>query len=348
MSASDIGGPFRFQWQWKSYSISAVLLFAGAVLLSLGVILIGGSAQGTHQAYRFAKEGRTATGTVIKKVMQRASDARNTSYQVDYRFTAGGRQFNNSETVDAGMWDRLVEHGSVDVEYAATDPTVSRMRANTRGLGWLAVPLVGGSILGLLGGWLLVMGLLALRARASREWTTRIAGVHLRIAVAEPRPIGVIRFSAWIGCGGFLLIIGLVWLLLSDLILRQERLFHAEGVTANALVLTKSIRVVTGNNSQYLWREYHVGYRFATPDGEWVEGSDTVSLGMWRSIRERDLIPIIYLPERPARSRLVANDPGPDPQTGFVLGGTLTAVGMLLLGYYGLFVAARKRRSKTS
>jgi hypothetical protein len=247
------------------------------------------------------------------------------------------------------MWDRLVEHSSVKVEYAATDPIVSRMRANTDGLGWFAVPLVGGSILGPLGAWFLIIGLLALRAPAGSTApdasNAHGAPPRFRIAVVEPRPLFVIRFSAWIGYGGSLLIIGLVFLLVSDLGVRQERLFHAEGVTTSGLVLTKSTRVVRRNNS--LGTEYDVGYRFATPDGEWVEGSDTVSPQMWRSIRERDLIPIIYLPERPARSRLVANDPGTDPQTGFVLGEVFTSAGILLLGGYGLFVAARKRRSKT-
>jgi hypothetical protein len=49
-------------------------MFVGAVLLFIGVIYITLSARNTYQAYRFAKEGRTATGTVIKKVMRRARD----------------------------------------------------------------------------------------------------------------------------------------------------------------------------------------------------------------------------------------------------------------------------------
>ena len=52
---------------------------------------------------------------------------------------------------------------------------------------------------------------------------------------------------------------------------------------------------------------------------------------------------IVYLPDRPARNRLVTSDPGVAPRILNVLGGTLAGGGSLLLGC-GLFYAKRKHR----
>src|SRR5271167_3179768 len=108
--------------------------------------------------------------------------------------------------------------------------------------------------------------------------------------------------------GGILLVCGVTFLLLNALFVRQERFFHAEGMRATALVLTKNSRVVYNQQNRLLETKYDVGYRFTTQDGESVQGSDEVDRRTWKLIQERDPIQIVYLPGSPARSRLAAND----------------------------------------
>ncbi len=143
--------------------------------------------------------------------------------------------------------------------------------------------------------------------------------------------------------GGILLVCGVTFLLLDLLFVRQERLFHAEGMTATALVLSKSSHVVYNQQNRILETKYDVGYRFTTQDGESVQGSDEVDWYTWKSIREREPIQIVYPPGSPARNRLVATDPGAAPWNASVLGAALTAGGSLVLGY-GFFCATRKHR----
>lgn len=355
MSVFDSGqqgpGLFRFRFQWQFRSRSASLLFAGAVLLFISSIFIAILAKDSYHAHRLASDGRIATATVIKKVVHRAADngTLNTSYEVNYLFSiADGRKVEGSDTVDPNTWDRIADRGSVDVQYAASDPTINRIGTSTGVTVIAAILLIVASMLGLLGATLAVKGLLALRASpesassdvsdthpvASRGWTT---------TEGPPLPQVRVRVSPWIMIGSILLICGVTFLLLNALFLRQERLFHAEGMTATAIVLTKSSHVVYNQQNRLLATKYNVGYRFTTRDGESVQGSDEVDRQTWKSIRERDPIQIVYLLDRTARNRLVAKDPGTGPWIAGVLGGALAAGGTLLLGY-GIFDAAPKLR----
>jgi hypothetical protein len=352
MSAFDGDGQgpgllrWRFRWQFRSKSAS--LLFASAVLLFVSFIFVALSAKDAYQSHRLAAEGRVAAGTVIKKLMHRASDngTSNTSYDVSYLFiTADGRKIQSTVTVDPDLWDQILEHGPVAVEYAASDPHINRIGASA---GVLAIDfiLIIGSVVGLLGATLAVKGLLALRAApvTAGPVTSKAHGASLRrrIAVEQP-PLWKVRVSPWFVVGSILLFVGSIFLLVGVLVVRQERLFHAHGLTATALVLTKSSHVEYNRQNNSHETKYDVGYRFTTPDGRWERGSDEVDGQTWKSIRERDLIPIIYLPERPALSRLAANDPGTGSWIAVVIGGTLTPGGILLLGY-GFFDATRKHR----
>jgi hypothetical protein len=137
------------------------------------------------------------------------------------------------------------------------------------------------------------------------------------------------------------------FLLLNALYNRQERLFHSEGISATALVLTKSSHVVYNQQNNSQETKYDVGYRFTTQDGESIQGTNEIDLGTWRSIRERAPIQIVYLPGSPERSRLVAAESGATPWNASLLGGALAAGGALLL-CCGIFDATRKHRRKQS
>jgi hypothetical protein len=264
----------RFRFQWQVQSRAAFLLFGAAALLFISYIVIALLAKDTYYAYRLAKDGRTATATVIKKVVHRESD-----------------------------------------------PRINRIGTTTGVSMIVTLSLIVASALGLLGARLAVMGLCAV---TSRGWTT---------VLGPPRLQFQLRVSPRIVIGGILLICGVTFLLLDVLFLRQERPFHAEGMTATALVLTKSSHVVYNQQNRPLETKYDVGYRFTTQDGESVQGSDEVAPHTWKSIRERDPIQIVYLRDRPARSRLVAAEPGAASWIANVVGGALAVGGALLLGY---------------
>jgi methionine-rich copper-binding protein CopC len=341
----------QFRYRWQIQSRAASLLFAGAVLLLISYIFIALLAKDTYHAHRLATDGRMATATVTKKVVHRASDngTSNTSYEVNYSFsTADGRRVEGSDTVDPDIWERIADRGPVDVAYAASDPTINRIGTTSCVSVIGATSLIVASALGLLGATLAVKGLLALRASpesadstapdthavASHGWTTVVGPPLLQFPA---------RVSPWIMIGGILLVCGLTLLLLNALYSRQERLFHAEGMRATAIVLTKSSHVDYNQQNRLLETKYDVSYRFISQDGESVQGSDEVDWRTWKSIRERDPIQIVYLAARPARNRLVATDPGAAPSNASMLGGALTVGGGLLLGC-GLYDAMRRHR----
>jgi hypothetical protein len=336
-------GLIRFRFQWQFQSRTAFLLFGAAVLLFISYIVIALLAKDAYYAHRLATDGRVTAATVIKKAVHRASGdgTKSTSYEVDYGFSAAdGRRVEGSDTVDPETWERIADGGPVDVHYSTSDPRINRIGTTTGVSMIVALSLMVASALGLLGATLAVMGLLALRASpesavsAARGCTTVVGPPRLRFQV---------RVSPWIMIGGILLVCGVTFLLLDVLFLRQERLFHAEGMTATALVLTKSSHVVYDQQNRLLETKYDVGYRFTTQDGESVQGSDEISLHTWTSIRERDPIKIVYLLDRPARSRLLAADPSATSWIANVAGGALTVGGVLLLGY-GMYGAMRRHR----
>jgi hypothetical protein len=344
-------GPFWFRYQWQIYSRPAFFLFAGGVLLFLGFICVALLAKDTYHAHRLATDGRMATATVINKVVHRAADngTSNTSYEINYRFTtADDRKVEGSDTVDPDTWERTADRGPVEVQYSASDPTINRVGV-TSGVTVIALMfLIVGSALGLVGSTFAIKGLLALRASpesagsgasdtrsvASRGWTTVVGPPLLRFQV---------RVHPWIMIGSILLVCGVSFLLLNVLFVRQERLFHAEGVRATALVLTKSTRVIYNQQNGLLETKYDVGYRFTTQDGESVQGSDEVDWRTWKSFQEREPAQIVYLPDRPARNRLVAAHPGAAPWIANRLGGALAVGGALLLGC-DIFHATRVHR----
>jgi hypothetical protein len=346
-------GLIRFRYRWQIPSRATFLLFAGVVLLFISSIFIALLAKDTYHAHRLATDGRMATATVIKKIVNRASDngTSNTSYEINYLFsTADGRTVEGSDTVDPNTLDQASERGPVDVQYATNDPAINRI-GTTTGVSMISSTLlIVVSALGLLGATLAVKGLLELRASpqsrgsaasdnhavASRGWTTVVGPPLLQFRV---------RVNPLIIIGSILLVCGLTFLLLNGLFVRQERLFHAEGMRATALVLTKSSRVVYNQQNSLLETKYDVGYRFITQDGESVQGSDEVDWHTWKSIQERDPIQIVYLSDSPARNRLAATDPGAAPWIANVLGGALAAGGTVVLGY-GFFYATRQHRKK--
>jgi Protein of unknown function (DUF3592) len=337
---------FRYQWQIQSRAAS--LLFTGAVLLFISYIFVALSAKDTYYAHRLATDGRMVTATVIKKILHRASNSgiSNTSYEVTYFFgTLDGGKVVGSYTVDSDTWERTAEHDPVEVQYSASDPAINRIGATTGVTMIGAMWLIMGSILGLLGVMLALKGLLALRAlpeSAGSTATDTHAVTSLGRTIAVGPPLLQFHVRPWIVIGGILLVCGVTFLLLDVLFARQERLFHDEGLTTTALVLTKSSHIVYNKQNGMQERRYDVGYRFTTQDGKPVQATDEIDWEVWESIQEREPIQIVYLPGSPARSRLVASGAGKGPAATGAVGAVFTATGALLLGL-GFYRVMRKR-----
>jgi len=336
-----------FRYGWEIRSRSAFLLFFAAVLLFLGLLSVALTAKDTYHAHRLSTDGRMATATVVQKVLHRAASngTADTSFEVDYVFTtADGRRFDGSDTVDADTWERIADRGPVEIQYSVSDPLINRIGATTGVTAFAIVFLVVGSALALLGALLAVKGL---RSLQTPVWSSAESAAA---SAADGPPFWQVRVKVnrWIIIGGILLIVGVTFRLIGDAKLREERLYQAAGLTANAIVEAKSMRMpalLQPAQSQYMRRDirYLVHYRFTSNDGATVRGSDEVDLRTWQSIREGDPIQIVYLRDQPARSRLVANATGMAPQQFIVLGGTLAAIGLLFLSY-GLFRVIQKRR----
>jgi len=325
----------------RSRSVS--LLFVAFVLLSLGGLFVALTARDTYYAYRLSTDGRMATATVAQKIVRRAGakGTADTSYEVDYAFTAAdGRKVDSSDTVDPDTWERIADRGPVEVQYSASAPSINRIGATAGVAAYAIVFLIVGSALGLIGAMLAVKGMLALRAPVLNSTASAAASK----IDGPPRWQVRVKVSPWIIIGAILLIVGLSFRLIGELELREDRLYQAGGVTATAIVLTKSSRVKSGPQSAHSQHTHNiVGYRFTTVDGTTVRGSDDVDLPTWQSIRERDPIQIVYLRDEPARSRL-ANHSSSAPGRSVMLGETLAAVGALFLSY-GLFRVIQRRRT---
>jgi methionine-rich copper-binding protein CopC len=344
MSPIEIGPERRgiMLWSWRSGSKTPppLLLFGGLMLFvgSLFLLLMGNYA---YKEHRLSSEGMLTDGIVVKKVLHQASDngTSKTSYEVDYTFTAAdGRKIAGHDTVDPDVWDQIREGGPVQIDYAASKPQINQI-GPASGNAWAEFLVLGlGSVIWLLGAILTVKGL---RARSSAQ-----AGIASRTAsekadVQADLPPFVKKLTPSTVFGSILLFIGAIFLLVGVFNLQQERAFRAEGRTAAGIVLTKSTHVEYDHQNNTQHTHYDIGYRFTADDGTSVRGSAELNWRTWTSIHERDPIQITYLPAHPSKNRLAADRPGFLLWLITVLGGLLTAGGVILIGYGALRRARR-------
>ena len=326
--------------------VGAILLFVGSIFL----LIMGHFA---YKAHRLASEGKMAAGIVVKKVINQASDngTSDTSYQVDYAFSAAdGRKIEGKDTVDPDAWDQLKEGGPVQIEYAASAPRINQIGASN-GVSVVIWAMLGlGSVIlvcwarlsprkGLLGQSSTPVGRSAPESQA--DSTVELGKIQLQLAHS------MAAAGPWTVVGAILLFAGAIFLLVGLANLHQERVFRREGKVVTGIVLTKSSHEQYDQQNDTHRTHYDLSYRFATADGKTVEGSEEVSWSTWRSIRERDPIQIVYLPQRPARNRLAKENPRIMLWLIALLGTMLTGGGTVMLGY-GTLVSGRARCSPKS
>jgi len=339
------------RWQhYGSFDASGPpLFFVGVVLLLLGALFVALVANDVYRLQSLATEGLPAIGTVVKKSMHRADDQgrTDTSYKVDFVFaTASGRRIEGTDQVDPAAWDAITEGSLIPLEYAASRPKIHRIGDRVK-------PPIGGelviaasSILGLCGAALAARALRMPWTAAARE-SRKDSNTFLAAGTPGPTMMKILAsLQRWVNPLNVFAVVslfmGAIFLPPGLATVHRESLFRGEGETVSATVLTKSSRYEgQGRGSG---RHYRIGYRFVTHGGIAVEGSDQVSAGMWLSMRERESIPIVYLPDRPQRNRPLANDPGRVPRD-WVLGAVFLSVGASLVGCI-LWGSMRRRRER--
>ena len=142
--------------------------------------------------------------------------------------------------------------------------------------------------------------------------------------------------------GGIWLVVGIPFLIGGVAMWQHEERFARDAVTAEGKVLTRDIRTAqrSSDSGSSTSTEYHVSYRFLTPDGVAREGSSQVDVHIWERLNEQGPVTVSYLPGDPGTHR-VAGEPdriGSAIMAG--LGGFFTLAG----GAIFLFSLVKHRR----
>jgi hypothetical protein len=358
MSVSE-PGRFVF-WRWQPKTARQQLIFFGALLVFLSSMFVAFTAPEAYRGRRLSTEGRPATGTVIKKVLHRASDNPNsdssTSYEVDYTFTtANGRRIAGSEAIDADGWDRLNEGGPIEIEYAASAPRINQIAGEGGYLGSAIIATVF-SLVWLVGTGLILKGWLfppLASAKRSPGQESKSESQEDTADDAPPAETNSLSFrltaSPWIFASVFPLVLGPIFLLVGGFGVHEEHVYRTEGKQATGIVLTKSSheehRHDNNSNSDTRVMHYLLGYRFSTEAGQSLRGSEEVSWRAWSSIHERDPIQIVYLPHHPATNRLAGQSSVLVDWLFAILGALLSGAGVASLGY-GVLIDAPRRAAR--
>lgn len=106
-------------------------------------------------------------------------------------------------------------------------------------------------------------------------------------------------FLLWFGA--FFLCFGVVFLFFGARDASRESRYQKQGVSVNAVVVSKSLRRASreGNTST----RYEIAYRFRTDDGRTIDGVDAVSVEEWERLEPGRPFAITYLPDTPEASR---------------------------------------------
>ena len=153
------------------------------------------------------------------------------------------------------------------------------------------------------------------------------------MTASQPSFFSLARRSFWLLFGGIWLVAGVFMLVFGVVFALREQEFATSSSAATGIVLEKNIIPADSDSST----EYRIGYRFTTPDGRVIEGSDRVSVEEWEAYVERGPIAVRFLTSRPESNRLAL---GSD----ILLALIFLIAGVALTGIGG-FLVARSIRS---
>lgn len=159
-----------------------------------------------------------------------------------------------------------------------------------------------------------------------------------------------IASASWMFTSLFPLSFGVTFLLIGFINLHTEDVYRTEGKVVTGVVLTKSSREKhhynPDNHVDTRVVHYELGYRFKTPTGQIIYGSNEVDWRTWSSVNERDPIRVVYLPRHSSSSRLAADSSVPMDWPFAVLGALLSSAGVGLLVYGTRYAHRRSIRPR--
>jgi hypothetical protein len=121
----------------------------------------------------------------------------------------------------------------------------------------------------------------------------------------------------------------------------EERAFANRGETAQATVVDKSLEKADFDRNPST--RYIVRYRFTTSAGAQVEQTRQVSVDEWEQLAPGSILPIRFLPEKPADDRRDHDSTWAGVAAFLALGLIMAALGIPLL-FYALREISRQRR----
>jgi hypothetical protein len=175
--------PFTFNSRSFGVWFGGIFLLVGLSLFVVSVFLF-------YDDWRFSQEARSTQGTVLTKAIRQShlstrSDGDRTPkthYEVTYSFTAEGETIEGRDELSRDEWERLREHGPVEVLYRPERPSSNRLAGHRS---WLLKTLFGliGSVFSVLGGTVLARTV----RQARLEERLRHHGVSTQGTVIELR-----------------------------------------------------------------------------------------------------------------------------------------------------------------
>jgi len=294
-------------------------IFFGAVFLLIGAIFlfIGGRTFLDEQLYQ--QRGVRAPAVVTGKALRLATSHSATSYEISYRVNpAEGTPFEQTESVDVHLWERIERDSPLVVEHVLGQPESARVvLERSDQTTEMAFALSTGGVLALIGLFVILKGGrwlsssgggASIPADAAAPAVAVPFGEASSVPVAHQRsfwPLARKSFGFWFG--GISLLVGLPWFVVNGVIpFYADWRFAQEGRSAQGVVLTKEIRRSGNTRSETL--HYEVTYRFAV-SGETIEGRDELSLGDWGRLIERESADVLYRPQKPSSNRLAGDRP---------------------------------------
>ena len=270
--------------------IAVAFLFLGGLFLVLG-------GRSLLDAWRYG-QALHADGTATSTALRPATATSSTEYEISYHATIEGQRYDRTDIVPVHIWERA-EHGApVPVEYLPGRPDTIRVavddpRAARQSLIFTAI------------GALLFLGGLFAAVRAVR-WRPPEAD-----APSTAPPIAVPAFEAsfwprarqsadfWLGT--IFLIVSTPFVIMTLVQSAEELRFVRSGVSTDGMILTKEIKAARRNRTSY-----EATYRVMVPEGAF-ESRARIPFDAWSKLRERESVEVVYLADRPTKSRLKAS-----------------------------------------
>ena len=278
----------------------AALIFIAVVFLFLGGLFVAIGGRPLFDTWRY-RQAASTDAIVTTASWRPATDTSSTAYELSYRAEIDQRVHERTEAVPVRVWERAKAGAVVRVAYLDGDPESIRVLTDSNENAQPFVFAVIGLLMLLAA---MIAGRQAMRWReVADEASQPIAS--MAIPVHEPSYWPLARRSPQFWTGAIALLVATPLVVAGMLQVSEEWRFARQGVSTDAMVLTKEIKL-PGRNQQS--RKYDATYRVMLPEGAF-ENRVRLSYADWARLKEREAVEVVYLPEHPASNRLAGSRP---------------------------------------